>query len=105
MAAVGVDRIGIEEMAVLVESEQATLLLLGFDVGPTLYAGEWWHIPHGALDTGRYVRASAEQSAEFAGMKADLDAADEHLAQVLAEAYEDDSPAAGADPASDGVER
>lgn len=81
MAGVSAERISLEDMAALIESEQAEPLITAFDIGPTRYADRWWHLPDGQQT---YQPVTAAQAELLDAAKIESDRADTVLAEVIA---------------------
>lgn len=69
------------DMRQLIESGAAKPLLVGFEVGPTVYADAWWYVPKSSEDRN-YVTAGPELSADFDQLQARVDNIDTVLARL-----------------------
>jgi hypothetical protein len=67
-------------MRELVDAGEAKPLLTGFDISPTLYAGQWWYVPSGsddeADDDADYVLAGPDMSAQLDRLRVRADRID-----------------------------
>ncbi|NIK58708.1 VC0807 family protein [Kribbella shirazensis] len=59
------DYVSQERMRELIDSDEATVMLAGAEVGPTWYGGRWWYVPAGAAEDAGYQVADPELSARF----------------------------------------
>jgi hypothetical protein len=80
------ERVAAAQMRQLVESGTARPLLSGFEIGPTWYAGAWWHVPADGSDGPNYHRAGPELSADLDRLKERSDRIDAVLAEAEARA-------------------
>lgn len=53
-----------------------------FDVGPTFYAGRWWHIPNDAPADADYVPAGPQLAKSFECTRTRLDRIDAFMART-----------------------
>ena len=72
------EQLSVESMRDLVLSGEARPLFVEFDIGPTSYAGQWWHVPAGA-DGGEYVHVDAEYAERLDQMRTRLAGIDAFL--------------------------
>lgn len=72
------EQISVETMRELVLSDEARPMFVEFDIGPTSYAGQWWHVPTDSI-SGRYVVVDAEHAERLDQMRTRLAGIDAFL--------------------------
>ena len=71
-----------DRMRELIDSGEATPMLVGMEVGPTFYADSWWYIPAEAAEDADYRQADPEQAERFDKLRRRAEAADRVQAEL-----------------------
>lgn len=74
-------RVSVTRMRELVKAGDARPMFVEFDVGPTSYDGQWWHIPNDAPQDADYEPADPGLAESFEQTRGRLDKIDAFLAR------------------------